>query len=435
MSAAEAARTPRCLARPTGGALLIGVLSWHHESSRLRRQSIRELCDTRHAAGVDMLFVLPDRQGLSPAPPPPSDTVHGDVLELPIAAAARQAVVGKLFLSNAWLRYAISCSTHHFIGRLDDDALINASHLSHLLRPFRDERYVVAGSHRHWYNWDAAAFYAVCWATTPNRARLSRLRWMRLMAELHPERVRALSAPRTPTYAIARAAPALARAENASDWLAASRTAAVNGTRRQALLQQGARLLHHDHCLRSAGPFPFAAGPFIAYSRPLATRLMGLQALADDEARIEAAYLQPEGAPRHILLEDVYYAYMLHTHLENASVVALKLTMVDYGTSFWASLSDTRRRHSYHIYHKLKHPRRFDFFRLENASLPNCTQSGDPSSSRKCAPWQPRDYLLKPPRTNVSVPTAKPRCGPLGDAMLKATGCCRSWRSCMPAGA
>lgn len=210
-------------------------------------------------------------------------------------------VVGKFYLSNAWLRYATSCAiatNYSFVARLDDDALVNGSAIGGLLARLLHERYVAMGSIRHWYNWEPKTYYAVCWANNANRARTSRMRFGALLKARWPAGSPLGHKPSL--WAIGRWASAhvesnLTGGEGGEQigvgWRQGWRQAASNArssgyTERATQISQAERMLERDRCLHSEGPFPFVAGPFMVFSHTLAAEMMSLPAVAADEQKV-----------------------------------------------------------------------------------------------------------------------------------------------------
>ena len=417
------------------GLLLVGVMSWPRNDSASRRSQIRRLWCSAGPGRADLRFVLP-------AGPTGGGDEHSDVddvLRLP-TRGTHQKLTGKLFLSNAFLRYATSCEaprSYSFVARMDDDALVNASAIADLLPMLLHERYALLGSLRHWYSWEPATYYAVCWSTNANRAMRSRSSFSKAV------RARwgtgggggaSLTSPlgRKPSQqAIARWAATQANPANMSEWRRAAAALKPIDNARASLVAAGERMLHRDKCLRSEGPFPFVAGPFMVFSHALAKELMALPTVVADDARdVEGAYGRDFGdfgdgsaskryRLRHILLEDVYYGWAIAKHFGSVRVSYVRLAMVEWATGFWhkmewatrnAAASVDRRQPprtatsgpaSYDIFHKLKLAKHFKAF----DAVP----------------------LLAPRRYRGGL-----RCGPIGELMQRASACCAEWQICFP---
>ena len=244
-----------CASRPHG-LLVIGVLSWHRNDSLRRRAKIREHLTTRPGT-VDLRFVLPALHS-APVVEGGVDGDAADAVTLPLRSDHRMELVGKFFLSNAWLRYATSCSiavNYTFVARLDDDALINGSALANLLPPLLSERYVALGSMRHWYNWEPRTFYAVCWGNNANRARTSRLAFSRLMKARWPTSPPLGRKPHL--YDVGRWA---ALHGNHTDWSGAADLARAHEPALAAQLTSGARL--RDRGSHNAYTYTYAQHTF-----------------------------------------------------------------------------------------------------------------------------------------------------------------------------
>ena len=265
--------------------LVIGVLSFNLTGRSIRRSWIRKLSNPGPSARL--YFILPADQ-------PDIDVHMDDVIRLDIPGVDR-SVTGKYFLQNAWLRYAAQLPNYvHWVARMDDDAAVNAGTIERQLarlgmQPHSDR--VVYGPHRNWYMWHPISMQAVCWDYSPRH-------WLEMLRRQH-------SASPPPPMPGIKIRPALT-----------------------------------SECLRSGvrGPYPFAAGPFIAYSRSVIRVLASM--IDDDEeyvlgprrerplVNIRTGYV---AAPTHrshpsrrIFMEEIYYAYLLFRELadkQNGSVM------------------------------------------------------------------------------------------------------------------
>jgi len=180
-------------------------------------------------------------------------------------------------------------------------------------------------------------------------------------------------------------------------------------------------MLVRDKCLRSEGPFPFVAGPLMVFSHQLAAELVRLPELVNGELRVSEAYARRQGALKHILLEDVYYGFLIFKHFGKVRLLYVRLAMVEWATGFWYKMAPAHCSHgtctsnvsessrltpTYDIFHRLKLPKYFDVFRRHDASSK--------------ALLAPRNY------------TGGPRCGAMGDLMNRSSGCCTKWQACFP---
>ena len=139
----------------------------------------------------------------------------------------------------------------------------------------------------------------------------------------------------------------------------------------------------HDRNTTLVGPFSFAAGPFIAYSRPLAAQLTSLLQLAGTEAYVLGnrstkdlvhPFYNTIRAPSHtrhptnlIFLEEVYLAYLAFRFMPHRNLVLLPASMSDLDNPRWVYNWTHRRRIYPHIYHNLKDPSYMGW--LANSSL------------------------------------------------------------------
>ena len=150
----------------------------------------------------------------------------------------------------------------------------------------------------------------------------------------------------------------------------------------------------HAECLfpTAEGPFPYAKGAFTAFSMDTA-RLITAK-LEEDERfvatnrsripliRPDYNKLYPVNHRYHpgtqILLEDVYYSYLVFRELSTGNVTLVNMPMSEY-------VKERLHRNMFpfpakaHIYHKLRHPVRFEFLlnrtsylRIDYSKVPRC---------------------------------------------------------------
>ena len=335
--------------------LVVGVLSFNHSTRASRRQWIRILAGDD--ASARLFFVLPLDE-------PDSDSHFDDVLSFPIASADR-FVIGKLLLQNAWYRFAVRELPKHvvWIARMDDDAAASlpaiAGQLDRLdVRPNEDR--VVYGHHLNWYMWNPSSMQAVCWDYGPRNWYSALLRLKTLQRSQHSQ-----PQPATP-YATHHYGPPTALANKSM-----TRSTAAKGS---SCLSEG-----------TEGPYPFARGPFIAYSRPVAQLLVGL--IDDDEAyvlglrrqrnlvNVNTGVVQRPSQRSHphnrIFMDEVYYAYLLYRELHDATVSGSnRLILVNelvhdilskdkfYQEEFMPGAAPPSQLHN--VYHKLRHASHFE---------------------------------------------------------------------------
>ncbi len=376
----EARRIGRCpMQRPTA-RLIVGVLGFEFAGSAHRQAQIRSLISAR-AGDVDVVFVL-GAGGRNSTHADPAD----DVLRLRVPPKHREAS-GKFFLQNEFLRYAISCERplfYRFIARMDEDAIVNASSIATLLESYGQEQHLVAGNFKTWYSWDAENMHPYCWSYTPTLV-MSVRRQFAIDHGVRPSTaMSAREAKRRPL-----------EPRELADVLQLSRS----------LARRNASFARHNRCVWTSGPFPFAKGPFVAFSHALVRRVMHLPELLTDEDRVRRFYWEGgfnvskarSGVP-WLLLEDVYFGYLISKHLARAQLMMVRLSMAEWGTG-WGPPAGPGRAH---IYHKLKQANRFTV-------MANRT----------------RDYLGRPVRARLNCDG-----GSFGKQMLVYAGCCELWRQC-----
>jgi hypothetical protein len=290
-SSATAANDHGCSLSLPDRTLLVGVVSWDSAGNRARRQQIRELCSTR-AGEADLRFVLP----ASSAPATTSYPSEDGVLRLALPPTSYHPTTGKLHLVHAFLRHAVSCAAgarYAFVGRLDDDALVNASFIAALLRPFatpidasprrsdslwsgstienatrlaESTPWIVLGNfERAWYAWNEDSLKPVCWSHSPRLVKHVRKQW------------------------------------------AAKRGVALGSSAYDAARANAST--SPPECVTAAGPFPYARGPFVAYSRAVARLLLSAPMTTAAERRVDTLPRYAavnKAAP--VFLEDVFDA-------------------------------------------------------------------------------------------------------------------------------
>ena len=211
--------------------LLVGVISHRSLVNHARRQALRALgCETA-APTVLVRFVM------AAGTVDETERRLGDVLEETVASNNRR--LGTYLLTNAFFRYAVALSGEHephFIARADDDAAFSSIGISTALRQLasfnEDVVWGPLGPPFEWFLWDTAAFMPHCYG-----------------------------------YSIGRWQLAVAAYSNAT----------TNTSGPLSLKRSQLECVHPT--LR--GPFPYAKGPFVAYSRNVARAIV--QRLDADE--------------------------------------------------------------------------------------------------------------------------------------------------------
>ena len=164
---------------PAMGTLLLGVHSWPTRDALLRRRTIRML-NPHVSPAVRLAFILSNNASVPSKRRRKSalsedDVASDDILFFNIGIVGRQVPpksLQKYLVANAFLRWA-SRQPYAFVGRSEDDALVNVSRLGlHLHAVDADIRqqinpaasplllYGIRGS---WVMWSAAHMLPFCW--------------------------------------------------------------------------------------------------------------------------------------------------------------------------------------------------------------------------------------------------------------------------------
>ena len=258
-----------------GVELLIGVMSFRSPVAAGRRHSIRQLMHRSPATAVR--FVLADSA-------PDSDSMADDVLLLAVPESGR--TLGTYLLTNAYLRWATKLQPAvKYIGRADDDALFDLPTVLSEVRSVAASGWssLIYGPFHEWYMWAVDAMLPTCFD-------FSRTRFLAAVLE---GRRRIAAAP-AHNRSLARVIPRFQR-----------------------------ECLYAD----AVGPYPFAKGPLVVYSRSVAERLVGLPQFDADEAHAlstrktstlrnaVSGRLSPSRSARHpsksIVFDDIYYGYLV----------------------------------------------------------------------------------------------------------------------------
>ena len=369
--------------------MLVGVPSHRHAVALQRREAIRELCacvDTSGAIGPSSADTSADAAASSSAASTAItlrfvmaqdqadvDRDRGDVwlFDLPAARRTKKTYgLEKYLLSNRFLRTAAARKdTPLLVVLADDDTLFNATLLAARMAPFARLPSLVFGNVEEWFMWDPVAMISTCFAYSSRR-------W-----ELAQESARNVS-----TIAM------LSRSK--------------------------------QECLRpqAVGPFPYAKGHFLGYSRPMVQRLVTLFDCCGDEAyalgpRASRAIMHPfynvELKPSHpnhpanqVLTEDVYYMHLLYRAMRNESLTLVHLTLSEYVVA-----RGSRALYRADVYHRLKRPERWEYARQWRAQL-----------------LQPLESLQ--PRPRCATMASKYRIWRGGQLVARLEHCCQNWRWC-----
>ena len=158
------------------------------------------------------------------------DINYADMLRLDVARNDRH--LGTFLLTVEFFRFAVALRhLPSFIARADDDAYLQPAAILADLNKFSAATQLVYGFFAEWYSWHPRSMQPGCWDSSP-------LRYIRSRRS--------------------------------------ARDMTNNSTSES---RQTAHTIHHTMrgCLPEygmVGPFPFAKGPFAAYSAPLAARLV-----------------------------------------------------------------------------------------------------------------------------------------------------------------
>ena len=356
--------------------MLVGVPSYRHSTALQRRNAIRELM----ASGGPSSSVLPAHERVSlrfvmaEDQADDADRHRADVwfFALPAARRAKKTYgLEKYLLSNRFLRRAAGLAdVPPLVVLADDDTLFNATALMARVAPLATpSREMVFGNVEEWFMWDPVAMISTCFAYSSRR------------------------------WEVARTA-----ARNAS-------LDSLPRSKRECLLPH------------TVGPFPYAKGHFLGYSRATVRRLAQLFDCCGDEAyaigerarrSIAHPFYNKLLAPSHrdhpankVLTEDVYYMHLLFKALRNTSLTLVHLTLSEYVVERGA-----RALHRADVYHKLKRPDRWEYVRQH--------------ASRLLAPASPSAAVA--PRCEPMTSRYRVRRG--GRLVAQMDHCCERWTWC-----
>lgn len=146
---------------PSGRVLLLGVHSW--PDALRRRHVIRQLCPSTNE--VDVRFIMADailhsrgRKGVQHEAP----GEDLDILRYVMADTKAPRVLQKLFIANAFLRHAATLD-YHFVGRTEDDALMNVTALGQHLQMLTTVPLLVYTAKGMFVMWDRESLLPRCW--------------------------------------------------------------------------------------------------------------------------------------------------------------------------------------------------------------------------------------------------------------------------------
>uniref|UniRef100_A0A7S2HZT9 Uncharacterized protein n=1 Tax=Haptolina brevifila TaxID=156173 RepID=A0A7S2HZT9_9EUKA len=250
-----------------------------------------------------------------------TDIEQGDLLVFSVPRNDR--ILGTYLLTNRFFRYALAQSGVSHIARADDDTVFDAGAIGHLLvnaagMPWGASEDLVFGPYGEWYMWNRDPMLPSCFAYYSYR-------WY--------------------------------KARQVADEVA------VNASAKPL-----ARWQYECVAPGIIGPFPYAKGPFVAYSRSVAaaisTRFDADERLAlgrDSKSQMADVYgsIQPLKARRHpsksIVYDDVYYSALVFELYLNRSLTLVRAPLSEYVKQRPMRLQPAL------VYHKLKHKDRFGY--------------------------------------------------------------------------
>ena len=391
--------------------LLVGVMSYRSPVALGRRQAMRALM--RPTARTSLRFVMASSTL-------DADSSLPDVLTFTVNQSTRS--IGTYLLNNAFFRYAVALRPLvPFIARADDDSFFDLSTvLAELLassscaatldttlpRESRamtcSDRHVIYGDFKEWYMWSPRSMMAGCFDFSQKRHEL-----------------------------------ALKRLDDV-------------GGDAKGLPRFQRECLHAD----LVGPYPFAKGPLVAYSRNVAAALVALPELDEDEgwatsARISSRLRNPiTGAlyePRQVLhphksplYDDIYFGYLTLRALATKPLLLVNARLSEFDKGKPLRL-DTQRGFV-RIYHKLKTGVRFGWI-ANHTELPDALRHNVRSRFQCTRQWKALNswYVRNLDLTGRDVPSRLPEAlsaptdgGLVMRSKLRAnlTQCCHQWFFC-----
>jgi hypothetical protein len=297
--------------------LYVGIMSYPSPAALVRRNWQRTLCNAS-SPNVRLHFIM----GAADV-----DLNRSDVLVFDVARNDR--LMGTYLLTNRFFRYALAREDAAFIARADDDAAFNTGNIAQLLfgpnsgEPWASSEHIVFGPFGEWYMWNREAMQPSCFAYYS-------FRWFKAMENFKAKQV------------------AAERSRNASS-------------------VPLARWQHECVHPGLSGPFPYAKGPFVAYSRAVVTLIVrsfaadeayalsrGRGPLADVYGTVRQA--SDKQHPAHkIVYDDVYYSSLVFEAYRDRALTLIRAPLSEYVKERASRLQPAL------VYHKLKHPMRFSY--------------------------------------------------------------------------
>ena len=144
-----------------GGTLLLGVHAWPTSESLRRRRTIRRICASTDAVTVRFIMAQGGTaRSRVPHEAPGEDT---DILSFPIGVGAPPPKsLHKFLIANAFLRHAAQLD-YTFVGRSEDDVLLDVSALGLHLTRLAAVPLLLYGPRGTWVMWDRDRMLPMCW--------------------------------------------------------------------------------------------------------------------------------------------------------------------------------------------------------------------------------------------------------------------------------
>jgi hypothetical protein len=348
MSTAVSTPAAPLLSSLHGAQLIIGIMTFQSPIALGRRHSIRRMM--RLADSIAVRFVLSNSTLAD------EDSRYPDVLRLGVRESGR--VLGTYLLNNAFFRFTLGLDPRvPYLARADDDAFFDPPTILAEMRALEPGVDAIYGPFHEFYMWSPASMTASCFDYSGTRF------------------MEAVAAARVP-----RANKSLPRFQR--------------------------ECLHED----LVGPYPFAKGPFVAYTRSVLERLFAMDMLSSDEAHALGARrhtamrnvvsgrvlpISSRAHPRNaVVFDDIYYGYLVLRAFAGRPLKLVFARLSEYRKEIHGRfhVNEWRAR----IYHKLKTSERFGYASLA-APRPNRVTHG-PDYRAALDEWKKMSTASGPPR-------------------------------------
>ena len=251
------------MAKEVRTRLLVGIMSHCGRDSNERRRAMRSMLhqSSDPAAGIVVRFVLARNTTRQCDDADAADTLRFDV-------ARDDRNLGTFLLTTAFFRYAVKLLPRpQYIARADDDTFFQPQAVLSDLAEFNATRRLVYGPFGEWYSWHPTSMQPGCFGWSPVRfynAQLFARLWLGL-------RLAPYGREYEYTWPDGLAYPIRSVDQ--------SKTAPEMGVPR--VIRSALRGCLPE--LGMVGPFPFAKGPFVAFSSDLAVEMVRWPQFDDDE--------------------------------------------------------------------------------------------------------------------------------------------------------